>query len=377
MKIRVKDIRVGVRLRHNLGDVNGLADSMTRYGQLQPIVVTPELELLAGARRLAAAKALKWEEMDVVIIDLQWPEDRVAIEWVENEHRKSLSWSERVAAMRVMMPEVVEAALERKRAGRPAGDSSTGRALDTIAAELGTSRPTLAHAAEIVRAAEEHPDRYADLVRQMDDDGNVQRAWMELGKRAMQHADEVQPDDPVVLEDGLTLIGSWHQAGERLPSDSFALAVGIGLALSGNECAAISALAARVLKPGGDLVLLTAVDSLAWQIIALSEYLDYRWTIAMQHAERIERMEGRIGNVWSPILIFHKTGEISGYTGTDMWGNMDYVRWAGQAVQHWDAREQWVLDVTPGRFEDAVRAGVQNAEGLYVGCGPHMTREAE
>ena len=40
-------------------------------GLLHPIVVTSDNILIAGARRLAAVKALGWEEVPVTVIDLQ------------------------------------------------------------------------------------------------------------------------------------------------------------------------------------------------------------------------------------------------------------------------------------------------------------------
>ena len=40
-------------------------------GLLHPIVVTSDNILIAGARRLAAVKALGWEEVPVNLIDLQ------------------------------------------------------------------------------------------------------------------------------------------------------------------------------------------------------------------------------------------------------------------------------------------------------------------
>ena len=42
------------RFREEMGDVDELALSLVQKGQLQPIVVNQEMELIAGGRRLAA-----------------------------------------------------------------------------------------------------------------------------------------------------------------------------------------------------------------------------------------------------------------------------------------------------------------------------------
>ena len=50
--IKVKD---GLeRFRKDLGEVNKLAESIKKYGQLQPIVITRNYELVCGGRRIAA-----------------------------------------------------------------------------------------------------------------------------------------------------------------------------------------------------------------------------------------------------------------------------------------------------------------------------------
>jgi ParB family chromosome partitioning protein len=66
----VDDIRVDRnRLRRDLGDVKGLAKNIAVVGGLfHPIVVTVDGKLMAGARRLAAAKYLGWKEIPVTIM---------------------------------------------------------------------------------------------------------------------------------------------------------------------------------------------------------------------------------------------------------------------------------------------------------------------
>ena len=61
----VESITVGVRHRKDLGDLGPLAESIRRYGLLQPITITPDGLLVCGVRRLAAIKQLGWRTVNV------------------------------------------------------------------------------------------------------------------------------------------------------------------------------------------------------------------------------------------------------------------------------------------------------------------------
>src|SRR5712691_7904677 len=56
--MRVRDISVRGRHRHEMGDVAGLAQTIAARGLLHPIVVRPDGRLIVGERRLAAVKSL-------------------------------------------------------------------------------------------------------------------------------------------------------------------------------------------------------------------------------------------------------------------------------------------------------------------------------
>jgi len=61
----IADIRVDERIRRDMGDIQGLAESIEDIGLLHPITVDETGLLLAGARRLAACKSLGWDEIAV------------------------------------------------------------------------------------------------------------------------------------------------------------------------------------------------------------------------------------------------------------------------------------------------------------------------
>jgi ParB family chromosome partitioning protein len=64
----ISRIRIGNRHRHSMGDIAGLAASISDIGLLNPISIAPDGILLAGERRLAACKKLGWNEVPVRVI---------------------------------------------------------------------------------------------------------------------------------------------------------------------------------------------------------------------------------------------------------------------------------------------------------------------
>jgi Fe-S-cluster containining protein len=63
-------IKVGNRHRKLLGDLEPLAESLETVGLLHPVVVDAKNRLIAGQRRLEAAKLLGWKTVPVRVIDL-------------------------------------------------------------------------------------------------------------------------------------------------------------------------------------------------------------------------------------------------------------------------------------------------------------------
>lgn len=83
----------GDNMREDVGDLVELADSITRYGILQPLVVEAEaggFAVVCGHRRLAAARRAGLKEIPVVVRELS-DDERLALMIVENVHRKHLS----------------------------------------------------------------------------------------------------------------------------------------------------------------------------------------------------------------------------------------------------------------------------------------------
>lgn len=115
----VDAIRIGERDRSEMGNLDELAASITAVGLLHPIVVTADLDLVAGGRRLAAIKQLGWDEVPVTVVDLTSAADVLRAELEENTCRKPLSPLEasyaRERRAKVLAPQIQE-----NRGGRPA-----------------------------------------------------------------------------------------------------------------------------------------------------------------------------------------------------------------------------------------------------------------
>jgi ParB-like chromosome segregation protein Spo0J len=210
--VAIATIIIGERFRKDLGDIAALAASIETVGLLHPIVVTADFRLIAGRRRLAAYVALKRDTIPAYVIDLG---GLLQAEFDENEVRKDLNPSERVAICEALFERELEQARARQReAGKKYGrgkksvsdDSSAAIASgkvpeaiephppvrDVAAKAVGWSGHTYEKARAVVHAAEQDPDDpdLQDLVTKMDRTGNVAAAYRELPLYALPEKEE-------------------------------------------------------------------------------------------------------------------------------------------------------------------------------------------
>lgn len=94
MQVPISEIVMKQRVRQDLGDLKPLMDSLEKYGQLNPIIVTRENELIAGHRRWESARRLGWYTIDAVSVDRVSEAEKLEIELEENVHRKDLEPTE-------------------------------------------------------------------------------------------------------------------------------------------------------------------------------------------------------------------------------------------------------------------------------------------
>ena len=92
MLVKIEDIKVKKRVRRDLGDLTALKDSMHRYGLMNPITLNSNYELVAGERRLEAAKSLGGERINANILDSNVDNIRqLEMELEENNQRKEFT----------------------------------------------------------------------------------------------------------------------------------------------------------------------------------------------------------------------------------------------------------------------------------------------
>lgn len=87
------------RQRRTLGDLSELAESLSKRGQIHPIVITRERIGVVGERRWAAAKSLGWTHIAAQFQDEIDEKTLHKIELDENIKRTELPWPDRVAAI--------------------------------------------------------------------------------------------------------------------------------------------------------------------------------------------------------------------------------------------------------------------------------------
>lgn len=80
--------------------IKDLIESIRRFGIINPIVVTSDNELIAGERRLRAARELGLDVVPVRYLEDLDPTERKVIELEENISRVDLTWQEEVDAVR-------------------------------------------------------------------------------------------------------------------------------------------------------------------------------------------------------------------------------------------------------------------------------------
>ena len=94
MLVNIKDIKIKKRVRHDLGNLDALKNSLRTYGLLNPITLNEKHELIAGERRLQAAKQLGWTNINAVIMNNVSDVEELELELEENNQRKEFTKEE-------------------------------------------------------------------------------------------------------------------------------------------------------------------------------------------------------------------------------------------------------------------------------------------
>lgn len=325
------------RYRKEFGDIDTLAENINNLGLLQPIVINNENnELIDGERRILAFKKLGKTEIPCFRIDL---EKIVLGEFSANHYRKDWTISEKVAIKRAIEPYEKKKAKERqKKHGNTApgktkkdkdnaGNNNTCANLaqvksrDIVAGFVDIGRTTLKKAEEIVKAAEQKPDKYQSLLDKIDSKKmSVNQAHNKL-KKEQKREELIKFDIKSKLEipeNCKLILGDFiQQTQNEIPDSS------IDLIFTdppyGKEdlplYEELPKLAERVLKPGGSLVFLTGhiildeVFNIFHQFSLTSNNigLKYWWTLAVKHSGHHKKIYPRyVFAEWKPLLWYVK-----------------------------------------------------------------------
>lgn len=147
------DIKVNEKLprvRHEVKKIEELAESFAKYGQMQPIVVNRNYELIAGGRRTAACLHAGIMAK-CIFVDAVDPLKMREMELEENIQRESLTPAEEVLATK----EIHE--LKQKLYGETTSGRAGGHTLDDTAEALGKTRGSVIDDIQLAVFVEQFP----------------------------------------------------------------------------------------------------------------------------------------------------------------------------------------------------------------------------
>jgi ParB-like chromosome segregation protein Spo0J len=317
MLVSTDAIRVEGRCRKDLGDIGALASSIADVGLLHPVVVTADMALVAGERRLSAVRQLGWAEVPVTVTD-SLPDAAALLraERDENTARKELAPTEAVALgerLAALLRPQAEARA-RTRTDLMSDDCKatflpeTGQTRDAVGDAVGMSGRTWQKAQAVVKAAEEHPEKFAPLAEQMDATGKVDKAYNAL-KRDLQK--EKDAEAALAVQD---VPDKWRVIHAPIAD----LATQLGPASVDaivtdppypeeflDTYDTLGELAAEVLKPGGSLLVMVGQAHLPEVLRRMGASIRYHWCMSYTMPGATAKMWGRKVIVgWKPILWF-------------------------------------------------------------------------
>jgi len=164
-ELNIDQVIVGDRVRKDFGNLDELCNSITSVGLIQPIVITRDLQLIAGERRLRALKKMGVKELIhgklFIFNDEQDKLKLQAMEIEENVKRKELSWQETILAKKRLL-EVMVQIHGVARPGYPSrsdqlGITSAGFGINKLAALLGESNAQTSKDIELANLIEQVP----------------------------------------------------------------------------------------------------------------------------------------------------------------------------------------------------------------------------
>ncbi len=183
--IRLGNIKTTGDVRGTEAEMKTLMASMKEVNQLQEVVLNSRHELIAGRRRLEAARRLGWTHIRASIMDClddaikalkaerdeNCPGCRVAL-----SRKELLELGRKLEALENPEAAARKAATQAKKNAGKVGEGkfpspeTRGKVKDKVGEVLGMSGRTLQKAQQIIDAAQKEPDRYLDLAEKVQQD---------------------------------------------------------------------------------------------------------------------------------------------------------------------------------------------------------------
>lgn len=231
--VELERIVVADRIRRDVGDVSTLAESIKEVGQLNPLVVTPDMRLIAGERRLEALRLLGRKTALVTLLDFDSVAKLAMAERDENTERLPFTREEQIrAAMRIeeaLKPAAEERRREMGKIGPAVRDGiipkpsmgsrdpmDHGRTAEHAANAVGISQATYKRGREVVRALDEASDDEKPALRAVVDEMNrtgrvaaAQTKARELANKGMPPA--VKKPGPAKNPGSINHRKDWHR----------------------------------------------------------------------------------------------------------------------------------------------------------------------
>lgn len=229
-ELRIDEIVVEGRHRNDMGDLRSLADSIDTIGLIHPIVISPTNRLVAGGRRIEAARLLGWDTIPVTVIHtLADATDALMAERDENTCRKDFTPTE-AAAMRAAVAEAIRPLAEARKGGRPSSSQtgakfapvSEGKTREVAAKGTGYSHTTLDKVDKTKALADDEtqPEPVREVAREaladMDATGKVdpafKKAFAALKKKPPTQEERKARHDNEKLVAEQEALNRWNQA---------------------------------------------------------------------------------------------------------------------------------------------------------------------
>ena len=142
--IPIASVQVSTRIRKDPGDLTELADDLRKHGLINPITVMDcqngTYQLIAGLRRLEAAKLIQMSELRATLLSPMQAEELLEIEIAENEQRLSFTTAERLEYAEKIKAIEQAKARERQLAPLRKGSESANSPVVRICAQRGNGK---------------------------------------------------------------------------------------------------------------------------------------------------------------------------------------------------------------------------------------------